>query len=256
MLVRQAERGLIIFAAVGAALRLAVDPSTWNRAVRQEFARQILSIGLFAIPAAILAGLAIGVFIVGQAQQWLDRLGHVSLLGSLLVVGVVREIAPLVTNLLVIGRSGSSMTTEIANMKMLGDVSLLEAQGIDPFIYLVVPRILGTGLAVLCLNTVVVLVALISGRLLVLATSSDPTPLITYADDVLGSLEMIDIVNLLAKTVLTGMLTAAICCVIGLQAAPHPLAVTAAARGSFNRCLVALLIVSGCVSLAIYLRPV
>ncbi|QDU70346.1 putative phospholipid ABC transporter permease protein MlaE [Mucisphaera calidilacus] len=250
---RTSERGLIIFAAVGAALRLAVRPSTWNRAVREELARQVINAGLFAVPAAALAGIGVGVFIVVQAQQWLDRLGHVSLLGPLLVVGVVREIAPLVTNLLVIGRSGSSMTTEVANMKMLGDVDLLEAQGIDPFVYLVVPRILGMGIAVLCLNLIVLLVSLISGRLLVLIVSSDPTPMVAFADNVLRSLEVIDVFNLLAKTVLTGMLTGAICCVTGLQAAPHPLAVAAASRASFMRCMAALLTVSGFVSLSMYL---
>ncbi|MEQ9459910.1 MAG: ABC transporter permease [Phycisphaeraceae bacterium] len=252
-LLRQVVRGLMMFAAVGATVALCVRPSTWTHAVRQELARQLFKTAVTAVPFAIMVALGIGVFVVVQAQQWLDRLGHTSLLGPLLVMSVVRELGPLATNMLVIGRSGTSMTAEIGNMKMLGEIDLLDAQGVDPFVYLIVPRILGTGLAVTCLTLIVLVVSIGSGRLLALELTSDPSRLVTFADQILQSLELIDVFNFLAKTFLTGMLTGAICCVTGLQITGDTAGVATAAREAFVRCMAALLVVSAFVSLTIYI---
>ncbi|WP_428387069.1 ABC transporter permease [Mucisphaera sp.] len=242
-----------MFSVVGATLSLVVRPSTWTRPVREALAQQILQTAIYAIPFTLLTALAIAVFVVLQAQQWLDRLGHTSLLGPLLVVAVVRELGPLITNLLVIGRSGSGMTSELASMKASGEVNLLDAQGVDPFVYLVVPRVLGTGIAVLCLTVILLLTSFVAGRLLMVMISSDPTPLVTFADQVLKSLEVVDLFNFLAKTLLTGMLTGAICCVTGLHAVGQASAVTSAPRAAFVRSIAALLIVSVFVSAVIYL---
>ena len=78
---------------------------------------------------------------------------------------VARELGPVLINLVVIVRSGSAMTTELGVLKINGEVRALEAQGSDPFLHLVMPRVLGMAVSTFCLTIVFILVAFASGYL-------------------------------------------------------------------------------------------
>ena len=134
-------RGVVYLAAMmWAVVAAAIRPRYWPRTTRQLFARQLLCTG---VEAAVFMGriaFLVGVLVVMQAQLWLGKAGQTEWLGPLLVAVVVRGLAPLLTNLVVIGRNGSEMTVELANMTVAGKVRMLDALGIDPFVYLVMPR--------------------------------------------------------------------------------------------------------------------
>jgi osmotically-inducible protein OsmY len=82
--------------------------------------------------------------VVVQLAFWVGEAGQSQLLGPLLVAVVARELGPVLINLIVIVRSDSAMTTELGILKINGEVRALEAQGSDPFLQLVMPRVLGT----------------------------------------------------------------------------------------------------------------
>ena len=91
------------------------------------------------------------------------RLGATELMGTLMVVVIVRELGPLLTALAVAGRSGTAMAAELATNRVMGEIDALEGMGIDPVQYLVLPRFLGATLSVFCLIVVFDLVAVAAG---------------------------------------------------------------------------------------------
>jgi len=199
-------------------LMLGVKPRCWTRAVRTEFYRQMLSTGIGSIGFVFYVACAVGISFVAQALVWLQIIGQSASLGPLFVTVLIREAVPLLTNLLVIARSGTALTTELANMKITGEVRVLDAQGIDPFAYLVMPRVLCLTVSVFFLSVLFVVVSFASGYLGSLLLSSNISDPRTFMDSILFAVRPLDLVNFLAKSVLPALFTGAICCAGGLSA--------------------------------------
>lgn len=233
----------------GAALR----PRHWRPTVRNVLARQILFTGVDAAGFISVIAFMVGISVVVQAQLWLGKVGQNSLLGMLLVTVVFRELAPLLTNFVIIGRSGTAIATELGNMKISGEVRVLDAQGLDPFLYLVLPRVAGMALSIFCLTVIFIGVALVGGYLVGLllgVTNMDP---LQFADAVLAGLQHADVWSLLAKTLVPGLLTGSICCIEGLSVETSVTEVPQAATRAVTRSTTALFITSALVSVVTYL---
>ena len=225
----------------------------WTRAMRSVLSRQILFTAIEAVPLLSLIACGMGFVVVMEAQLWLNRIGQTVLLGPLLVAVLIRELAPLLANFVVIGRSGTAITTELANMKVSGEVKSLDAQGLDPFTYLLLPRVAGVAFSVLCLTVLFVVVAMISGfygSSVWGDGTSDPR---IFMEQVLGAMKPVDILNVLAKTILPGWLTGTICCVEGLSVGAQMTDVPQAASRGVIRSVVSLFLISVVVSVLTYL---
>src|ERR1044071_2482698 len=107
-------------------------------------------------PLLFVCGVAalVGVWVVVQLSYWVGQTGQSQLLGPLLITIVARELAPVVINFVVIVRSGSAMATELGVMKLNGEIDSMNAQERDPFVELVVPRVLGMAVSTFCLTFV------------------------------------------------------------------------------------------------------
>lgn len=138
-------------------------PVTWRRSIRAEFMRQCYQVGARALPFILVCGTIIGFAIIAQAFHWLRVFGSTVLYGEFISGILIREIAPVLVGLIVIGRSGVALIVELGTLKTKGQVDMLDAQGIDPFLYLVVPRVLAFAVSVFSLTTAFVAVALLSG---------------------------------------------------------------------------------------------
>ncbi len=242
-----------VAALVYAAVSMSVKPRYWPRTVRDVLARQILFTGVEATRFIALIALLAGISIVVQAQVWLQRVGQTELLGPVLVAVVIRELGPLLTNFVVIGRSGSAIATELANMKVHGEVRLLDAQGLDPFSYLVLPRVLGMMISIFCLTVVFIVVCFISGYLSGFMMGANPGPPMFFINSVMGSVEPKDVFAFIAKTVVPGLLTGAICCAEGMSVKGAVTEVPQATTRSLVRSVGALFVVSAVISLIIYI---
>ncbi|HEX8912749.1 MAG TPA: ABC transporter permease [Humisphaera sp.] len=239
-------------AVVAAILRLAPLRSTWPRTVRQTLARQILFSGIEGTRFAALAAVLVGVAVVVQAQLWLYRLGQTTLLGPLLVTVVVREVGPLLANIVAIGRTGNAIAVELANMKTLGEVRVLDAQGIDPMIYLVIPRAIGLTISVLCLTVVMVTASLAGGYLFgVLVGAKTGTPGM-FARSIVGAIGPLDAVSVLLKATVPSLLAGTICCTEGLSVRGVVTEIPPAVTRAIQRSLVVLFVVSIAISLLSY----
>src|SRR5206468_12402485 len=95
---------------------------------------------------------ALGLVVIGQAVAWLTRVGAINSLGTIMVLVVVREMGPLLAALLVLARIGTGNVVELGTARATGEVESLEALGIDPVHYLVVPRVVGLAFGIFSLT--------------------------------------------------------------------------------------------------------
>jgi len=234
-------------------LWVALFPRHWRAPVRNVLARQILFTGFQARRFVAILACLVGVSVVVQAQVWTAALGQASLLGPILVMVIFREVGPLLANFIVIARSGTAMATELAYMRVTSETHVLDAQGIDPFIYLVMPRVIGAAVSVFCLTVIFIVVAVSSGFLsgiLLGANTGDPW---LFIDSVFGALKPADLFNLCAKTLVPGALMGTICCIEGLKIRGVITEVPQAASSAVVKSIMALFITSALVSLLMYL---
>jgi phospholipid/cholesterol/gamma-HCH transport system permease protein len=108
-------------------------------AVNQVRFTALHAVGLVTLLSGILSFL-----VISQATRELGRFGATDFVGTLIVVAIVRELGPLLTALIVAGRSGTAIAAELATNQVLGEVRALESMGIDPKQYLVLPRFVGS----------------------------------------------------------------------------------------------------------------
>ena len=200
----------------------------------------------------VIIGILAGVSVVAQAQYWLNSLGQSAMLGPILVAVIIREAGPLLVSFVVIARSGTAIATELANMRVRGEVAVLDAQGVDPTVYLVLPRVVGVLASVFCLTIALIAVSLGSGFVFGVLLGVTPGDLFHFTGSVLGAIAPADIVNLLVKTVVPGFLIGTICAREGLCVRGSVTDVPRAATRGVVRSLAAVLVVSAVVSVLTY----
>ena len=196
------------------------------------------AIGLVALLAALLSFL-----IMAQSAAQLGRLGALSRIGTIMVVVVIRELGPLLTAMIVVSRSGTAIAAEMATNRVMGEVTALEAMGIDPYIYLVLPRLLGAVVSVACLMIVFDIVALGSGFLG--ASYMTGMTIDTYARIVFkDTLAARDIWITIAKGVTFGAAVALFCSYHGLAVSRGPTEIPQAVTRGVVGTIVAIFIMS------------
>lgn len=171
--------------------------------------------GLRLLPMFLFMSAALGLLVIGQTVSWLTRVGAINYLGTIMVIVVVRELGPLLTALLVLARIGTSNVIELGTARALGEVEALEALGIDPVHYLVVPRVMGMAIGVFALTVYLILGALLSGYLWAFIQDVPLRPG-DYFRQLAGSLSGLDFALLGLKTCAFGFIIAVVTCYHGL----------------------------------------
>lgn len=216
------------------ALALVRSAGRLRPVVRDVLFRQVYFSAVRAAPITLLLALLVALAVAAQSPYSAAAGGDV--LGTVLVATLVREVAPLLTAWIVIARSGTAVAAELATMRIEGEIDALLGMGVDPFEYLVVPRVVGTAAAVAGLTVIFLAFALGASALLSPALGG-PSPRVLL-DHVAGALRPADAVALLAKTVVPGVAIAAVACHEGLAASHSttqiPPAVTAAGVRAFT----------------------
>jgi phospholipid/cholesterol/gamma-HCH transport system permease protein len=176
---------------------------------------EISRAGLRLLPMFLFVAAGLGLLVIGQSVSWLTRVGAINYLGTIMVLVVVRELGPLVTALLVLARIGTANVVELGTSRAMGEVEALEALGIDPVHYLVVPRAIGLALGVFSLTVYLIIGALISGYLWAFVQDVPLRPL-DYLRQLAGSLRGLDFSLLALKTLAFGFIIAVVTCYHGL----------------------------------------
>ena len=194
------------------------------------------AVGLVTLLAALLSFL-----VVAQSAAQLGRVGALSRIGTIMVVAVIRELGPLLTALIVVSRSGTAIAAEMATNRVMGEITALEAMGIDPYIYLVLPRFLGSIVSVACLMVVFDVVALASGFLGAATTGMSAQG---YYNIVLATLSAKDVWITVFKGITFGAAVALFCSFHGLSVTAGPTEIPQAVTRGVVGTIVAIFIMS------------
>ncbi|MGV3773308.1 MAG: MlaE family ABC transporter permease [Verrucomicrobiales bacterium] len=186
-----------------------------SKVIRPLIVSQIFRAGIKLLPMVGFLAFALGIVVIGQTVSLLNRLAAQDYLGIVMVVVIVRELGPLVTALLVLARVGTSIVIELSTNRATGEVEALEALGIDPIHYLVVPRVIGLAVSVFSLTVYLIILALIGGYLFAFLQDVPLKPG-EYIHQLASSLRWTDFILLGFKTVIFGTIIAIVTCFQGL----------------------------------------
>lgn len=101
----------------------------------------ILETGAKALPIIAISAFLIGVVVAYQSVVQLQKFGADIFIVDMIGISLTRELAPLITAIVVAGRSGSAFTAQIGAMKMTQEIDAMKTMGFDPFTFLVWPRV-------------------------------------------------------------------------------------------------------------------
>ncbi|MDW8382610.1 MAG: ABC transporter permease [Verrucomicrobiota bacterium] len=210
----QSARGLIAFGLItlGVLWSKGGHAPVWLRHLTRH---QIVRAGVTLLPLFLFLSAILGFLVIGQTVAWLSRLGAMDYLGPVMVLVIVRELGPLMTALVMLARVCTPMVVELSTARALGEVEALEALGIDPIHYLVVPRVLGLALSVLGLTVYLILGAIVAGYLWAFLQNIPLTPG-AYFRQLAAALSWLDFGVLALKTLMFGAVLATVTCYHGL----------------------------------------
>jgi len=186
-----------------------------RQVMRPRVFQEVSRAGLRLLPMFLFMSAALGLLVIGQTVSWLTRVGAINYLGTVMVVVVVRELGPLVAALLVLARIGTANVIELGTARAMGEVEALEALGIDPVHYLVVPRVIGMALGVFALTVYLIIGALLSGYLWAFLQDVPLRPG-DYFRQLANALSGLDFALLGIKTTAFGFIIALVTCYHGL----------------------------------------
>jgi len=128
-----------------------------------DIVEQFDAIGVGSLTVVLLTGLFTGAVLALQSGITLDQFGARSEVGRLVGASMVKELGPVLTALMVTGRVGSAMATELGTMRVTEQVDAMEVMAVDPVNYLVVPRMVACAVMVPILALIFLLVAFLGG---------------------------------------------------------------------------------------------
>lgn len=249
-LTRRRTRFVLTLASMSAGIVVdAVRPASWRRTTRAEFRRVLRQSLGGGLTTTILTAAIIGLGMVYQALYWLGAAGQEESIGSILVTILIREIIPVLVGLILLGRSGSVVLTELGSLQANGQIQVLQAQGIDPVGVLILPRGIAFATAAYTLGVIFMLVSLLTGFIVGSLVGAVRMSLWSFLDNVLTAMHAADFAIFPIKLVVIGLLVAMTACLTALDAEPHLDANRLMPRG-FVRGLLAIMLVSGILSLA------
>ena len=176
--------------------------------------QQVERHGVDGIPIVVLITFLVGAVSAFQASLQLAKFGADTLVADLVSLSITRELAPLMTAIVLAGRSGAAMAAELGTMRVSEEVDALRVMGLDPHRYLVLPRVLALLLVAPILTLMADFVG-IAGGLLVALTSLE----VSWQGFLQSTREAVaafDVLGGLLKAVLFGGLVAMIACERGL----------------------------------------
>jgi phospholipid/cholesterol/gamma-HCH transport system permease protein len=175
--------------------------------------RQMYFIGARSLTLIVVSGLTIGMVLGLQFYNILQRFGSVDLLGAGVSLSVIRELGPVMTALMVVGRAGSSITAELGIMRITEQIDAMDCMAISPSKYLIGPKLLAGLLSVPLLTMVFDFVALFGGYFVGVVMFGVAEG--SYVNGMIDTVEWSDVRIGLEKSLIFGLLVTLICCAEG-----------------------------------------
>ncbi len=207
-----------------------------------DFVNAAVQAGIAALPIVGLVAFLIGVILSFQAAIGMKQFGAVSFVGPLAALGIVREMGPLITAILLAGRSSAAFAAEIGTMTVNSEVDALVTGGLSPIRFLVVPRVLAGILVMPILTLYADIVSIFASMFTMLAYG---IPFINFYNGMLEAVSIEDICSGLIKATLFGVVVSAVGCLRGMQTGTGAAAVGISATRAVVSSIVMIVLVDG-----------
>lgn len=183
-------------------------PWQWRRVIEQLY-----FIGAKSIVVICVTGLFTGMVLGLQGYYTLSQFGSTGLLGSAVALTLIRELGPVLTAIMIIGRAGSAMTAEIGIMRISEQIDALKTMTIDPIRFLVSPRIIAALISFPLLTAIFDTVGIFGGYL----TGSQLLGInpATYFYRVESSVSLMDVAEGFIKSLFFAITVISVCCYHG-----------------------------------------
>lgn len=169
-----------------------------------EIKKHMDELGVKTLPIVSIMGLIIGLVLALQSYPVLARFGAESVLPGMVALSVVRELGPVLTALIFAGRVSSGIGAELGSMRVTEQIDAMEVSAIDPFRFLVVPRVIACTIILPLLTLYVIFLAVFGAYFAIVLMQSMSFDLYTGA--VIDSIKFGDFVPGVGKTFIFGFI--------------------------------------------------
>ena len=207
-----------------------------------DFINTAVEAGIAALPIVGLVAFLIGVILSFQSAIGMQQFGAVSFVGPLVSLGIVRELGPLITAILLAGRSSAAFAAEIGTMTVNSEVDALVTGGLSPIRFLVVPRVLAGILVAPILTLYADIVSIFASML---TMSLYGIPFVNFYNGMIAAITIEDILSGLLKATLFGVVVSAVGCLRGMQTGTGAAAVGISATRAVVSSIVMIVLVDG-----------
>ena len=180
-----------------------------------EFLRQLDAIGAKSLPLVSLAGGATGVVLALQMRDSLSQFGAKSLLPTVIVFSLLKEMGPIITGLVASGRAGAGIGAELGSMRVTEQIDAMEASAVDPHKYLVATRVLACVVALPLLTVAADFFGVIMGW--VASTLVDPVSFRLFLINGFHGVTFRDMLPPTFKTAVFGLIIGVVSCFQGMR---------------------------------------
>ena len=205
--------------------------------------------GVNALGLVSLIAFLVGLIMSFQAAIPMRQFGAEIFVADLIGLSMLRELGPLMTAIVLAGRSGSAFAAEIGTMTVNEEIDALTTMGLDPVRFLVVPRVLAAVIMTPLLTVFANLVGVLGGAVVLINLGF---PLITYFNQLLARVDYGDLLGGLAKSFVFGILIAGVGCLRGLQTGTGASAVGDSTTRAVVSGIVLIVVVDGLFSVAFF----
>ena len=170
--------------------------------------------GVNALPIIALISFLIGLIMAFQAAIPMRQFGAEIFVADLIALSTLRELGPLMTAIVMAGRTSAAFAAELGTMKVNEEIDAMSTMGLDPVRFLVVTRVIAILIMMPLLTIFANLLGIIGGSVVLLSLGY---PLVTYVDRIIISASYGDLLGGLVKSLAFGLIVAGIGCSRGLQ---------------------------------------
>ena len=181
----------------------------------QRASHQAMVVGVSAIPVISFITFFIGVIMALQGAYELKRFGAMHLVADMVAISITRELGPLVTAIVVIGRSGSAFAAEIGTMKVTEELDAIETMALHPIAFLVTPKLLAMLVMMPCLTIWADLMGVLGGSAFGMIGGNYTFG--AYLGATRDALFMRDIITGLVKSIVFGLVITGVGCQEGFS---------------------------------------
>lgn len=199
------------FVFFGTLRRIRLTRRSWARIIAQ-----LVRIGTDTLPLAFLVSLFVGMVLVVQAADQLERFTQ-EILGSIVGLAMTKELGPVIMGFLIAGRAGSAIAAELGSMTVYDEINALKTMDIDPIQFLVVPRFIAMTLALPMLVLYADVIGIAGGAIVVAFDPAVKISVQQYLDNLTEWINLKDVVVGLIKGFTFGMIVSIIACTFGLR---------------------------------------